>query len=73
VAAAGAPPGRYTVGAIEVESGTDGVVREPGKPNFAGSSLTPDRAVANVCRFLGWSEAEARHACGAGVAAAVGC
>ena len=73
VAAAGAPPGRYTVGAIEVESGVDGVVREPGKPNFAGSSLTPDRAVANVCRFLGWSEAEARHACGAGVAAAVGC
>ncbi|MFM9091680.1 MAG: hypothetical protein ACKOUK_08085 [Verrucomicrobiota bacterium] len=56
-----------------MESGADGVVREPGKPNFAGSSQTPDRAVANVCRFLGWSEAEARHACGAGVAAAVGC
>lgn len=72
IAAAGAPPGRYTVGAIEVESGADGVVREPGKPNFAGSSCTMDRCAENVRRFLGWSEAEADHACGAGVAAALG-
>ncbi len=72
IAAAGAPPGRYTVGAIEVESGADGVVREPGKPNFAGSSCTMDRCAENVRRFLGWSEAEADHACGAGVAATLG-
>jgi N-acetylglucosamine-6-phosphate deacetylase len=72
VAAAGAPPGRYTVGAIEVEAGVDGVVREPGKPNFAGSSLTMDRAARNVQRFLGWSEAEAHYACGAGVAQVLG-
>ncbi len=72
VAAAGAPAGRYTVGAIEVEAGADGVVREPGKPNFAGSSLTMECAVENVRRFLGWSEAEARHACGAGVAQVLG-
>jgi N-acetylglucosamine-6-phosphate deacetylase len=72
IAAAGAPAGRYTVGPIEVEAGADGVVREPGKPNFAGSSLTMARAVENVQRFLGWTEAEARHACGAGVAQVLG-
>lgn len=72
IAAAGAPPGRYTVGAIEVEAGVDGVVREPGKPNFAGSSLTMDRAALNVQRFLGWSESEAHYACGAGVAQVLG-
>jgi hypothetical protein len=31
-----------------------------------------DRAARNVQRWLGWSEAEARHACGAGVAQALG-
>jgi N-acetylglucosamine-6-phosphate deacetylase len=72
MAAAAAAPGRYTLGKIEVEAGADGVVREPGRPNFAGSALTMDRAVANVQRYLGWTEAEARHACGAGVAQALG-
>ena len=72
IAAAGAPPGRYRVGAIEVESGADGVVREPGKPNFAGSSCTMDRCAENARRYLGWSEEEADYACGAGVAAALG-
>ena len=71
MAAAGAPPGRYSVGHIEVEAGTDGVVREPGKPNFAGSSLAMDAAVANIRRFLGWTEAEAVHACGEGVRASL--
>jgi N-acetylglucosamine-6-phosphate deacetylase len=51
-----------------VDVGADGVVREPGKPNFAGSSLTMDTGVANIQKFLGWSEAEAREACGARVA-----
>lgn len=72
MAAAGAPPGRYTIGRLEAEVGADGVVREPGKPNFAGSALTMDRAAENVQRFLGWTEAEARDACGAGVARALG-
>ena len=71
MAAAGAPPGRYTVGHIEVEAGADGVVREPGKPNFAGSSLAMDAAVANIRRFLGWTEAEAVLACGEAVRAAL--
>jgi N-acetylglucosamine-6-phosphate deacetylase len=72
VAAAAAPPGRYTVGSLEVESGVDGVVREPGRPNFAGSSLTMDQAVRHVQRWLGWTETEATHACGAGVRRALG-
>src|SRR5262249_52232917 len=37
MAAAGAPPGRYRIGALEVEVGADQVVRQPGKPLFAGS------------------------------------
>jgi N-acetylglucosamine-6-phosphate deacetylase len=72
MAAAGAPPGRYRIGRLAVEVGADGVVREPGRPNFAGSALTMDVACANVQRFLGWSPAEAAAACGARVAAAVG-
>jgi N-acetylglucosamine-6-phosphate deacetylase len=72
VTPAGAPPGRYTIGRHEVEVGADGVVREPGRPNLVGSSLTMDRAAENVQRYLGWTEAEARDACGAGVARALG-
>lgn len=68
IAAAGGPPGRYRVGRLEVDVGADGVVREPGRPNFAGSSVTMDRAVENVRRFLGWTEARARAACGDDVA-----
>lgn len=58
MAAAAAPEGRYTIGLSEVES-RDGVVRVPGKPNFAGSSLTPDRGVTNVAKWLGLSLADA--------------
>lgn len=72
VSPAGAPPGRYTIGRHEVEVGADGVVREPGKPHFVGSSLTMDRAIENVQRFLGWTRAEAEWSCGAGVARALG-
>ncbi len=72
IAAAGAPPGRYTVGSLEVEAGADGIVREPGQPNFAGSALTMDRAAKNVVRFLGWTEAEAQRACGNDVAQVLG-
>jgi N-acetylglucosamine-6-phosphate deacetylase len=71
-AAAAAPPGRYAFGAMTIEAGADGVVREPGKSNFAGSSLTMDRAVANVSAFLGWTDHEARAACSTRVAAALG-
>jgi len=59
VSAAGAPPGRYTVGSLKVES-KDGVVRQPGRKNFAGSCLTPDQGVTNAARWLGIPATEAR-------------
>ena len=59
MAAAGAPPGRYTIGDLAVEVGSDRVVRQPGSPNFAGSALTMDAAVKNAvaCRAMPLSEA----------------
>jgi N-acetylglucosamine-6-phosphate deacetylase len=59
MAAAGAPEGRYTIGAVEVES-RGGVVRKPGAANFAGSALTPDQGVENAARWLGLSHADTR-------------
>jgi N-acetylglucosamine-6-phosphate deacetylase len=41
MAAAGAPPGRYTLGTLELEVGPDQIARQPGKANFAGSALPP--------------------------------
>jgi len=72
MSAAGAGPGRYRIDRFEVDVGADGVVREPGKPNFAGSSLTMDKGIENICSFLGWTEAEAREACSSRVAASLG-
>jgi N-acetylglucosamine-6-phosphate deacetylase len=59
MAAAGAPPGRYTIGAIELEVGADGVVRLPGSAHFAGSALRLDHGVANAARWLDISLEEA--------------
>ncbi|MEA3213445.1 MAG: N-acetylglucosamine-6-phosphate deacetylase [Chthoniobacter sp.] len=58
MAAAAAPPGRYRLGTMEVES-AGGVVRVPGQANLAGSSLTPDRGVANAAAWLRISAADA--------------
>lgn len=52
MAAAGAPPGQYTIGPHLVEVAEDGVVRLPGEKRFAGSSLTLDRGVANIMQWL---------------------
>ncbi|MDR1280108.1 MAG: N-acetylglucosamine-6-phosphate deacetylase [Opitutaceae bacterium] len=71
-AAAAAGPGRYTLGRIVTEVGLDGVVREPGKENFAGSALTMDHAANNVQAFLGWNREQAFAACSTGVATALG-
>jgi len=52
MAGAGAPPGRYTLGDLEVEAGPgDRSARLSGTPYLAGSTLTMDRAVSNVIRF----------------------
>ncbi len=72
MAAAGAGPGRYRIGRLEIEVGADGVVREPGQRNFAGSSLTMDRAAANAAAWLGWPAEAVSAACGARVRAALG-
>jgi N-acetylglucosamine-6-phosphate deacetylase len=54
MAGAGAPPGRYTIGDLEVEVGKeDHAARLPGTPYLAGSTLTMDQAVNNVMRFAG--------------------
>jgi len=53
MSAAGAGPGRYALGKMELEVGGDGVVRLPGSPYFAGSALRLDRGVENAARWLG--------------------
>jgi N-acetylglucosamine-6-phosphate deacetylase len=58
MAAAAAPPGRYTIGDLVVEVGGDRVVRQPGSSNFAGSALTMNEAVIKYCRMTGRSLAE---------------
>ncbi|MDB6020511.1 MAG: N-acetylglucosamine-6-phosphate deacetylase [Pedosphaera sp.] len=62
MAAAGAGPGSYRLGALEVEVGADQIVRQPGKSNFAGSALRPCDGVFRAAQMLGcpWQEVWAR-------------
>ncbi len=53
MAGAGAPPGRYTLGDLEVDVGSDGAARLAGASRLAGSTLAMDRAITNVIRFAG--------------------
>lgn len=59
MAAAGAPAGVYTIGALEVVVGEDQIVRQPGKPHFAGSALRPIQGVFRAAELLGiaWQDA----------------
>jgi N-acetylglucosamine-6-phosphate deacetylase len=59
MAAAGAPPGRYTLGALELEVGSDEIVRQPGQNNFAGSALRQIDGIARAAAMLEvpWQEA----------------
>ncbi|MBZ0254560.1 hypothetical protein K8I31_00765, partial [bacterium] len=59
MSAAGAPPGRYTLGDVEVEVGEDRIVRLPGTNNFAGSSLTPIDGLRNAMNVAGLPPAAA--------------
>lgn len=52
-AAAGAPPGRYTLGRSGIERDGAGRVVLPGTGKLAGSCLTLDRAVAQAVRDTG--------------------
>lgn len=58
MAAAGAPPGRFTIGRLEVEVGVDQIVRQPGQTNFAGSALRPIDGVWRAAQMLNcpWQE-----------------
>jgi N-acetylglucosamine-6-phosphate deacetylase len=53
IAAAGMPPGRYTLGGQEVELSATGRVGVPGASNLAGSALRLDVAIGNTVRFTG--------------------
>ena len=53
MAGAGASPGRYTLGDLEVEVGPDRTARLVGTSRLAGSALTMDRAITNLIRFAG--------------------
>lgn len=53
MSAAGAPPGRYRLGPLELEVGPDRVVRRPGSRNLSGSAITPIEAVWKAAALLG--------------------
>jgi N-acetylglucosamine-6-phosphate deacetylase len=55
MAAAGAGPGRYTIGDLELEVFEDEVVRVPGALNFAGSALRLDEGVRRAQQWLNLS------------------
>lgn len=52
MSAAGVGPGRYQLGKLELEVGDDGVVRHPGRTNFAGSALKPSDGVIRAAEML---------------------
>ena len=59
MAAAGAGPGRYTLSNLVLEVGEDRVVREPGKPNFAGSAISMKRSKVNLTDVMRIDEVSA--------------
>lgn len=52
MAAAGAKPGRYSIGRLTVEVGPDQIVRQPGKSNYAGSALRPIEGIFRAAQML---------------------
>lgn len=52
MAAAGAGPGTYDLAGMKVEVGADGIVRQPGKANYAGSSLAPIEGIRRAAAML---------------------
>lgn len=52
MAAAGAGPGTYDLAGMKVEVGADGIVRQPGKSNYAGSSLAPIEGIRRAAAML---------------------
>lgn len=52
MSAASAGPGTYNFAGMRVEVGADGVVRQPGKANYAGSSLAPLEGIRRAAAML---------------------
>ena len=52
MSAAGAPPGRYTLGDLKLDVGAEGIVRRPGQSQFAGSALRPIDGVRRAAGML---------------------
>ncbi|MBA4149712.1 MAG: N-acetylglucosamine-6-phosphate deacetylase [Verrucomicrobia bacterium] len=52
MSAAGAPPGKYPLGNLQLEVGEDQIVRQPGKTNFAGSALRPIDGIFRGAKML---------------------
>jgi len=69
---AGAGPGLYKIGRLEIEVGVDGIARQPGGKGFAGSTLTPDEGVQRCVSYLGLSSADAENLWSTAPAAAFG-
>lgn len=61
MAGAAVPPGRYTLGDLEVEVSSDRGARLTGTSRLAGSTLTMDRAITNIVRFAGIDLSSAIH------------
>ena len=72
MAGAGAPPGRYIIGPHLITVGADGVARQPGEKNFAGSTLTPDVGVRHIADWLNLTPEAAYHLWSTAPAAAFG-
>jgi N-acetylglucosamine-6-phosphate deacetylase len=58
MSAAGMPAGKYRLGKLELEVGEDQIVRQPGKPLFAGSALRPIDGVFRAAEMVecSWQE-----------------
>lgn len=63
MSAAGAGPGKFSLGKLQVEVGADQIVRQPGKTNFAGSALRPIDGVMRAAQMLGcpWQKVWRRY------------
>ncbi len=60
MAAASASPGKYNLSGLQLEVGDDCIVREPGKPNFAGSATTMKQSQSNLMKYLGLNEEQCK-------------
>jgi N-acetylglucosamine-6-phosphate deacetylase len=52
MSAAAMPPGKYPLGNLDLEVGADQIVRQPGKPLFAGSALRPIDGIFRAAEML---------------------